>query len=286
MASKMQAVQFDLRQKKISLVEVNIPSSTDRLDVVVKVQYAGVCGTDLHIVEGAFPCNSSPFILGHEFCGIVSFVGSDVKHVRPGDNVVVDPESGCETCNYCHGGNYQHCKNGGLNNAVGMYRNGGWAQYCRVPAAQVYKLPSNIPLDQDTGFDIVTPQELKKYRSKDEDWGVDLVIDCSGYAPAMEEALKYVNPGGKLCIFGVSSPTATMQVSPYDIFKYELSIIGININPFSFPKALNWIQVMGERYLSFEKLGIKTFSLDQYEDALQSLKKGIIAKAVFKIDHN
>ena len=63
----------------------------------------------------------------------------------------------------------------------------------------------------DTGFDIVTPEELKCYRERDEDWGVDLIIDCSGYVPAMEEALKLINPGGKLCIFGVSSPTALMK---------------------------------------------------------------------------
>lgn len=63
----------------------------------------------------------------------------------------------------------------------------------------------------DTGFDIVSPAELKAYRTRDPDWGVDLVIDCSGYVPAMEEAVTYLNPGGKLCMFGVSSPDAKMR---------------------------------------------------------------------------
>jgi threonine dehydrogenase-like Zn-dependent dehydrogenase len=65
----------------------------------------------------------------------------------------------------------------------------------------------------ETGFDIITPDELKMYRAKDLSWSVDLVIDCSGYAPAMEEALTFINPGGPLCIFGVSSPKAKMRCS-------------------------------------------------------------------------
>jgi threonine dehydrogenase-like Zn-dependent dehydrogenase len=63
----------------------------------------------------------------------------------------------------------------------------------------------------ETGFDIITPDELKARRVKDLNWGVDLVIDCSGYAPAMEEALLLINPGGKMCIFGVTSPQARIR---------------------------------------------------------------------------
>ena len=63
----------------------------------------------------------------------------------------------------------------------------------------------------ETGFDIITPNDIKIYQAKDLSWGVDLVIDCSGNAPAMEEALTLLNPGGTLCIFGVSSPKAKMR---------------------------------------------------------------------------
>jgi hypothetical protein len=63
----------------------------------------------------------------------------------------------------------------------------------------------------ETNFDIITPDELKARRAKNPNWGVDLVIDCSGYAPAMEEALLLINPGGKLCIFGVTSPQARIR---------------------------------------------------------------------------
>jgi len=68
-----------------------------------------------------------------------------------------------------------------------------------------------VNIVSETGFDIITPDELKTCRVKDLSWGVDLVIDCSGYAPAIEEALTVINPGGTLCIFGVSTPTAKMR---------------------------------------------------------------------------
>lgn len=63
----------------------------------------------------------------------------------------------------------------------------------------------------ETGFDIITPDELKDRKVKDPSWGVDLVIDCSGYAPAIEQALVLINPGGKMCIFGVTSPEARIR---------------------------------------------------------------------------
>lgn len=63
----------------------------------------------------------------------------------------------------------------------------------------------------ETGFDIITPDELKDRRVKDPTWGVDLVIDCSGYAPAIEEALVLINPGGKMCMFGITSPEARIR---------------------------------------------------------------------------
>ncbi|XP_069684539.1 uncharacterized protein [Periplaneta americana] len=346
----MEAVQYDPQNRKLSFLKVPIPSQPKSKEVLVRVAFAGICGTDIHITEGKFPCRDTPFIMGHEFSGVVSAVGSDVKHIKKGDNVAVDPNSGCLTCDACHNGNYHYCTGGGIDKINGIYQDGGWAEYCLVPADQVHKLPDNITLEQaglteplscvshgwdriipipvgsrililgagiignlwasvlhlqghrrvivsepqearrkllaklETGYDIITPEELKTRRAKDLTWGVDLVIDCSGYAPAIEEALDLINPGGILCIFGVSSPQDRISVSPYALYKNELKIIAVKVNPFSFPKALGWIEAMGSRYLQYDKLGVKTYSLSQYEDALKALKKGTVAKAMFKME--
>lgn len=59
--------------------------------------------------------------------------------------------------------------------------------------------------------------------------------------------------------------------------------MGVNINPFSFPRGLGLLRAMADRYLNYDKLGIKVFSLLQYREALDSLKKGEISKAMFKL---
>jgi len=67
------------------------------------------------------------------------------------------------------------------------------------------------------------------------------------------------------------------------VYKKELSIIGVIVNPYSFCKGLALVQAMSEQYLNYNKLGIKIFSLSQYKEALDALKKGDISKAVFKL---
>lgn len=63
----------------------------------------------------------------------------------------------------------------------------------------------------------------------------------------------------------------------------ELQIVGVNINPFTFPKGLGLLRAMADTYLKYEKMGIKVFPLSQYREALDTLKKGEISKAVFKL---
>lgn len=66
------------------------------------------------------------------------------------------------------------------------------------------------------------------------------------------------------------------------MFKKELKILGVNINAYTFNKGLALLQALSEQYIHYNKLGIKVFSLSQYQDALNALKKGDISKAVFK----
>lgn len=66
------------------------------------------------------------------------------------------------------------------------------------------------------------------------------------------------------------------------MFRNELTIIGVKINPHSFLNAINLVDAMGDRYLTYEKLGIRMFKLHEYREALDMLKSGKIAKATFK----
>lgn len=114
-------------------------------DVLVKVAACGICGTDVHIWHGDKGSAevTPPVVLGHELAGIVEAVGDKVSNQKVGEHVTVDPNRYCGKCRYCRTGKKQLCEN---LYAVGVNRNGGFAEYCSVPEDQCYRLNDEIPL--------------------------------------------------------------------------------------------------------------------------------------------
>ena len=114
-------------------------------DVCVKVSACGVCGTDVHIYHGDKGSAEvhPPVVLGHEFSGTVESIGDMVTTLKVGDHVTVDPNIYCGKCHYCQIGKKQLCSN---LYAIGVNRNGGFAEYCTVPESQCYKLNPDVPL--------------------------------------------------------------------------------------------------------------------------------------------
>ncbi|XP_076378483.1 D-altritol 5-dehydrogenase isoform X2 [Megalopta genalis] len=142
----MEYLSFDVTNKTLSLKRAEVPTPKPN-EVCVRVAFAGVCGTDLHILEGAFPCKKEGSLtLGHEFSGVIQSVGSEVKAFKVGQKVVVDPNNGCNKCECCHKGTYQFCSTGGLNSTIGIYKDGGWATHALVPDTQVYAVPDDVEL--------------------------------------------------------------------------------------------------------------------------------------------
>jgi 2-desacetyl-2-hydroxyethyl bacteriochlorophyllide A dehydrogenase len=109
--------------------------------VLIKVHACGVCGTDFHIFNGEAPA-SAPVIIGHEYTGEVIDTGSNVKDIKPGDNIAVNPNIHCGYCEYCREGRIHLCKN---LKALGVTINGGFAQYSVLPQTQAYKIPAGFP---------------------------------------------------------------------------------------------------------------------------------------------
>lgn len=136
---------YFLGQKKLKTRE--IPSHIlNKKEVLVKVAACGICGTDVHIYHGSKGSVEvqPPVILGHEFSGIVTDIGSEVSAISIGDHVTIDPNVYCGQCEYCRDGKKQLCSN---LIAFGVNRNGGFADYCYVPESQCYTLSKNIPLE-------------------------------------------------------------------------------------------------------------------------------------------
>lgn len=113
-------------------------------EVLVATNYAGICGTDLHIYRGEFHGRVEyPAILGHEFGGIIQEIGKDVNGLKVGDRVVVDPIIPCRSCPACHSGHLNACQTLKL---LGIDLDGGFGQYVAVPANRVYRLSDSIPM--------------------------------------------------------------------------------------------------------------------------------------------
>jgi NAD+-dependent secondary alcohol dehydrogenase Adh1 len=140
----MKAVRLHAYGKRPSVDEVAEPKITGPLDVIVRIGGAGLCRTDLHIVEGQWKDKSHvrlPYILGHENAGWVHAVGSAVEHVAVGDTVIVHPLISCGFCRHCRAGDDMHCSHGAF---PGIDTDGGFAELLKTGARSVVKLDPTV----------------------------------------------------------------------------------------------------------------------------------------------
>ena len=144
----MKAVRIHGYHQQPVVDDIPEPKISGPLDVIVKIGGAGVCRTDLHIIEGQWEAAmnpSLPYVLGHENAGWVQEVGSAVTNVAPGDTVILHPTPTCGLCHACRAGNDMHCENSSF---PGLSHDGGMAEYLLTSARCCVKLdPSTQPKD-------------------------------------------------------------------------------------------------------------------------------------------
>ncbi len=145
----MRAVRVHAYHEDPRLDEVPEPQLQGALDVVVRVGGAGVCRTDLHILEGQWAAAMSPqlpYVIGHENAGWVHAVAEGVTNVAVGDTVILHPQPSCGLCLACRRGADMQCESAffpGLSNA-----DGGMAEYLRTTARACVRLdPATQPAD-------------------------------------------------------------------------------------------------------------------------------------------
>jgi 2-desacetyl-2-hydroxyethyl bacteriochlorophyllide A dehydrogenase len=126
----------------VSVETVADPTPGPR-EVVVQVAAVGICGTDLHIVQGEF-APTLPIVPGHEFAGTVVALGPDVRDVSIGDRVAVDPSLHCGECYQCRRGRGNLCERWA---AIGVTHPGAAAEFVSVPFKNCWPVPTDLPLD-------------------------------------------------------------------------------------------------------------------------------------------
>ena len=133
----MKAVQVVGYHTKLQLTDVPDPTIEGPLDVIVRIGGAGVCRTDIHILEGQWEqkCGVGlPYTIGHENAGWVHAVGDAVTNVAVGDKVILHPLITCGLCRACRSGDDVHCEKSSF---PGIDTNGGYAEYLRTTARSV-----------------------------------------------------------------------------------------------------------------------------------------------------
>lgn len=130
----------------IELEQRELPQIIDPQDAVVKVTLTTICSSDIHIKHGSVPRAVPGTVLGHEFVGVVTEVGSGVRKFKAGDRVAVNVETFCGTCYFCKRGYVNNCthEHGGW--ALGCRIDGGQAEYVRIPFADhgLTKIPESV----------------------------------------------------------------------------------------------------------------------------------------------
>lgn len=134
---KMKAVQI-VKPNELKIIEMEKPQITAEDNVLVKIQAAGICGSDVGIYHGTNAAATYPRVIGHEMVGEVVEVGPGVTKVKLGDRVIIDQVTSCGTCYACRHNRGNVCGNLKVR---GVHIDGGYREYMAVPEKDCYLLP-------------------------------------------------------------------------------------------------------------------------------------------------
>lgn len=306
--------------------------------VRVRMTRAGMCGTDLHLHDGQFLA-TFPLTPGHETVGVVDAIGpgaidGEGRQLAVGQQVVVNPNSSCRSCDYCAEGRPWLCDGFA---GIGSSTPGGFADYVVVPGAQLFDATGIDPdlavfaepsaciahlmdrLDPLEGQSVVVlgagptgvlliqflrykgagavtladPNPAKLDRAaalsaiettlvdRDDVRGsldaivaahggqFDIVIDATGRAAVIGELPRLARNGGRIVYYGVADESDLVAISPFEIFRRELTIMGSFTEVDSFPDALAAFRAGAIR---MDGVITHRFALGDYADALDALR--------------
>ncbi len=321
-------------------------------EVLIKVEAASLCGTDIHIWkwdEWSAQRVTPPLTVGHEFAGAVVEVGERVEHVAVGDYVSAESHVTCGMCFQCRTGQAHMCPRTEI---LGVDRDGAFAEYVALPEKVIWqndreKMPPEIATLQEpfgnavfaalahdlagqsvavlgcgpiglfsigiaraSGASRVLAVDLNALRlslastmgadavlnaaevgegdavagwlaEANDGFGVDVVLEMSGAASAVDAALKGVRNGGRVTLFGIPSKPVTIDVAESMIFK-NLTVLALNGRRiFDTWYRTRWILESG--LVDVRPLITKEMPLDDFHKALELLASGQASKIVLRV---
>jgi L-iditol 2-dehydrogenase len=135
--------------RKLEYIDMPEPDLGDE-DVLVRVEACGICGSDVHGMDGSTGRRQPPIVMGHEAAGVISEVGNDVTRWKKGDRVTFDSTVYCGKCWFCRRGQINLCDNRMVLGVScdGYRRHGAFAEYVAVPEHILYRLPDDVTFSQ------------------------------------------------------------------------------------------------------------------------------------------
>jgi len=132
---------------EVEITEMETPKPGPR-EVLIRVKATGLCGSDLHAYRGTHKFRIPPIVSGHELAGVVEKTGDEVRLLKKGDRVTVEPWTHCGRCEFCIAGRSNLCTD---KVAMGTARwSGSFAEYVTAPEAVTYRLPENVSFETGT----------------------------------------------------------------------------------------------------------------------------------------
>jgi len=255
------------------------PQATGPDDVIVRIAGAGLCRTDLHILDGWFadviPADL-PVVLGHENAGWVRAVGPAVEHLAVGDPVICHPNLTCGVCRACRAGDDMRCARGpnlpGLTCAGGLGHIGIQCLKAMTPAQviavdtsqEALKLAAHCGADHTVTADGHQAHEVRRLTST----GADAVFDFVGEDPTIADSVAMLRPGGTYYLIGYGG-TVTLPTLP--LVLGEITVVGNLIG--TNPDLADLVALASQGKVVLHSTG---YPLEAAHDAIEDLRRGRI----------
>jgi len=279
---EMKALVY-LGARQLAVEEREVPEPKPG-EAILRVEAAGICGSELEGYLGHSSIRIPPLVMGHEFCGTIAKLAEEESGFSVGDKAIVNPLISCGTCDRCRIGKGNVCRNRQI---VGIHRPGAFAEYVAVPVANLYRVSAEMDADLASlaeplavcvhavklglrpyedlmiygagpigllalqsalamganrvlvidrqpdrllfasrlGAEVATPERAEvAYRDLFGARGADTVIECVGVQSTREQAIRLVNPGGRIVTVGLGQDQSLLSMN--HVVRQEISIVG------------------------------------------------------------
>jgi S-(hydroxymethyl)glutathione dehydrogenase/alcohol dehydrogenase len=252
----MKAAVFHAPNQPLTIEDIDI-AQPGRREVLIRTAAAGLCHSDLHIIEGKYP-GPVPAVLGHECAGVVEAVGEDVSYVRPGDHVITCLSVFCGHCEFCLSGHMAICNTPEIRFPPGPSKRldwrgkplnqilnlSGFAEQMLVHEHALVKITPDMPLDRAAiiGCAVMTGYGAIVHTAKVEPGSTVAVVGCGGIGLAAVNAAQIAGAAriiaidmdaGKLALAREFGATDTVDASLGDVVKRVVEMTGGGV-PYSF----------------------------------------------------